>query len=79
MLSLPQSLPTEFLASYGVLLLAVAFAWAMMLVFFLAENWRKRQGLILKAIDISITAAAMALMMYLPFLALALSVDWWWF
>ena len=78
MLSLPKSLPTEFLASYGVLLLAVAFAWALLIAFLFANTWRKRRHLLAQFLNMAITASFVAVIMYLPFIALALGVKWGW-
>ena len=79
MLSHHHSLAYQFVTTHFELLLAIAFAWALFLTFWLSNNWCKRQGVIWKTLDISITAAVIALVNYLPFIALALGVKWGWF
>ena len=79
MLSHHHSLAYQFVTTHFELLLAIAFAWALLITFLFANTWRKRRHLLAQFLNMAITATFVAVIMYLPFMALALGVKWGWF
>lgn len=78
MLSQYQSLPAQFLSQHGTFLLAVSFAWALLITFLFSNGWRRSRHLIVQILEMGITATMITVMMYLPFIVLALGVRWGW-
>lgn len=79
MLSHHHSIAYQFVTTHFELLLGIAFAWSLVIVFVFSNSWRLQRGLFAKFLDMATGAFIVGFVIYLPFIALALAVKWGWF
>ena len=79
MLSPHNSLAYQFVTTHFELLLAIAFAWSLVIAFVFSNSWRLQRNVIAKFVDMATGAFITGFVIYLPFIALALCVKWGWF
>ena len=73
-----DSITSEFLTTYGAVLLLIAFAWSVILCICFACSWRKKRSHLKKLWTLGVTATFVGVAMYLPFIYLALAAKWGW-